>query len=119
GDTLTIGSPNLDPEKSTNTEIGFYYDNLAGFDANLTLFHNKFKDKISSGDDVFITGNPLIPDGWYSQRLNIDEAVTQGAEIASSWQFAPSWKLSASYTYTDSEQKSGANKGAPLTNTPE
>ncbi len=45
--------------------------------------------------------------------------MTRGLELAGSWQFAPAWKLSANYTYTDSEQKSGDNKGEPLTNTPE
>ncbi|MCY1341599.1 TonB-dependent siderophore receptor [compost metagenome] len=40
-------------------------------------------------------------------------------ELAGRWQFAPAWSLSGNYTYTDSEQRSGADKGAPLTNTPE
>lgn len=57
--------------------------------------------------------------GTCSQQINVDEAVTRGLELAGSWQFAPAWKLSANYTYTDSEQKSGDNKGEPLTNTPE
>lgn len=55
----------------------------------------------------------------FAQSINIDEAVTQGLELASRWQFAPRWSLSGNYTYSDSEQKSGINKGAPLTNTPE
>src|SRR5690606_23112516 len=54
--------------------------------------------------------------GW---DVNVDEAATQGVEVSGTWQFAPAWSLRAHYTYTDSAQKSGANKGAPLTNTPE
>ena len=119
GRVLTIGNPNLEPETTTSTEFGVYFDNLAGFNANATLFHNKFKDKIASGDDIQVTGRPGIPDDTYSQQINIDEAITQGLELAGSWQFAPAWTLSANYTYTDSEQKSGDNKGEPLTNTPE
>ena len=138
GSTATVGNPDLDPEVTTNTEVGFYYDNLAGFNANLTVFHNKFKDKIQgttryncnydgSGDNP--VQSPLPADcynligfdgqenvGW---NVNVDEAVTQGIELAGKWQFAPAWSISAHYTYTDSEQKSGENKGAPLTNTPE
>lgn len=119
GRTITIGNPELEPETTTSTEFGVYYDNFAGFNANATLFHNKFDDKIASGDPIQLTGRPGIPDGSYSQQINIDEAVTQGLELAGSWQFAPAWTLSANYTYTDSEQKSGDNKGQPLTNTPE
>lgn len=119
GQVITIGNPDLEPETTTSTEFGVYFDNLAGFNANATLFHNKFKDKIASGDPIQITGRPGIPDGSYAQQINIDEAVTQGLELAASWAFAPAWTLSANYTYTDSEQKSGDNKGEPLTNTPE
>ncbi|KRW62786.1 TonB-dependent receptor domain-containing protein [Pseudomonas sp. TTU2014-080ASC] len=119
GRVITIGSPDLEPETTTSTEFGVYFDNLDGFNANATLFHNKFKDKIASGDPIFISGDPIIPDGEYSQQINIDEAVTQGLELAASWNFAPAWTLSGNYTYTDSEQKSGENKGQPLTNTPE
>lgn len=119
GRRLTIGNPDLDPETTTSSEFGVYYDNFAGFNANATLFHNKFKDKIDEGDSIQVTGRPGIPDGLYAQQINIDEAVTQGLELAGRWQFAPAWGLSANYTYTDSEQKSGSNKGQPLTNTPE
>lgn len=132
GRTITIGSPDLDPEITTNTEFGVYYDNLAGFNANATFFHNKFEDKIDSGTPIancFAAGNLNQPgcvsygsaftQADFAQSINIDEAVTQGVELAGSWRFAPAWTLAMNYTYTDSEQKSGDNKGAPLTNTPE
>ena len=138
GQVATVGNPDLDPEISTNTEFGIYYDNLANFNANLTVFHNKFKDKIQStsryncnynGEGDEPEQNPPPADcynlvgfddqgsvGW---DVNVDEAVTQGVEVSGKWQFAPAWSIRAHYTYTDSEQKSGENKGAPLTNTPE
>ncbi|QNH00582.1 TonB-dependent receptor domain-containing protein [Pseudomonas sediminis] len=119
GTIITIGNPDLEPETTTSTEFGVYFDSLEGFNANATLFHNKFKDKIATGDPV---SNPLCAGnngGTCAQQINIDEAVTQGLELAASWNFAPAWTLSANYTYTDSEQKSGDNKGEPLTNTPE
>ncbi|BBI52675.1 hypothetical protein HORIV_50960 [Vreelandella olivaria] len=40
-------------------------------------------------------------------------------ELSTGYQFAPDWRINANYTYTDSEQKSGDNKGEPLTDTPE
>ncbi len=119
GDTITIGTPGLEPEKSTNYEIGAYYDNLNGFKANATVFYTQFEDKIDDGTSVTITGDPQIPDDTYDQLDNIGEAETRGIELASSWQFAPDWSVRGNYTYTDSEQKSGENRGAKLTNTPE
>ncbi len=125
GRAVTVGNPDLDPETSTSTEFGVYFDNLAGFNANATLFHNKFKDLITSGpliiDHPLCLGNQNVngtPNPGCSPQINVDEAVTQGLELAGGWQFAPDWKLSANYTYTDTEQKSGADKGASFTNTP-
>ena len=118
GQTTTIGNPNLKPEKSTSTELAAYYDNLNGFSANATLFHNNFKDKISDGDpivDPLCAGNS---GGTCSQLVNIGKASTQGLELAARWYFLDNWNIAGNYTYTDSEQKSGDNKGALLTNTP-
>lgn len=132
GKSIVFGNPDLDPEITTNTEIGVYYDNYEGFNANVTLFHNRFKDKIESTTPLpncHFPDNPNQPGcvdygaGFkqeeFSQTTNIGKAETQGVELAATWQFAPRWSLSGNYTYTDSEQKSGENKGAPLTNTPE
>ncbi|MCA1771844.1 MAG: TonB-dependent receptor [Halomonas sp.] len=119
GTVLTIGNPDLEPETSTSSEIGAHYDNQQGFTASATLFHNQFDDKIASGNDRQVTNDPLIPDGVYSQQVNVDEAITQGIELSTGYQLNPDWRLNANYTYTDSEQKSGENEGEPLTDTPE
>ncbi len=119
GRTITIGNPDLKPEESTSYEIGAYFDSLAGFDANATLFLNQFTNKIAEGDpiaDPLCVGNA---GGTCTQKINVDEATTRGLELAARWAFAPRWTLSGNYTYTDSEQKSGKNQGQPLTNTPE
>ncbi len=131
GQNISFGNPDLDPEESTNTEFGLYYDNLSDFNANATLFHTKFKDKIDTGPDqanCFFPGSPNQPgcishgpgfqQEFFSQEINIGEARVRGFELAGKWGFAPAWSLSANYTYTDSEQTSGEDKGAPLTNTP-
>ncbi|MDM7858187.1 TonB-dependent receptor domain-containing protein [Thiopseudomonas acetoxidans] len=115
GKTITIGNPDLKPEKSTSTELAAYYDNFAGFNANATIFHNKFKDKIGSGPNISC---PYNTNNECSQSINIGEAVTKGFELAARWQFLDNWSVSGNYTYTDSEQKKGKDKGAPLTNTP-
>ena len=125
GKTITIGNPNLQPETSTSTEVGAYYDNLGGFNASATLFYNEFSDKISSGDPI---AHPLCAsntnrndptlNGTCGQKINIDKAVTHGVELAAKFPIVEDWSLKTSYTFTDSEQKSGDNQGEPLTNTP-
>lgn len=115
GAEITIGNPNLKPEKSTSTELAAYFDSLNGFNANVTLFHNKFKDKISRSESSI---NCPYNGGFCSQNINVDDAVTKGVELAAQWYFTDDWSIKGNYTYTDSEQKSGKDKGAQLTNTP-
>ena len=118
GKTITIGNPDLQPETSTSTEVGAYYDSLGGFNANVTLFYNEFEDKISSGDSI---ADPLCANnanGLCSQKINIDKAMTRGVELAAKFPIIQDWSLRTNYTFTDSEQKSGANQGERLTNTP-
>lgn len=126
-----FGSPDLKPEKTTSTEIGTFYDNHQGFSAGATLFYNKFTDKIAAGPDLLNCSFEDDPDRpgcvdygqWpkantFAQSINIDEAVTQGAELFTRIQFNADWQLNANYTHTKSEQKTGANAGNPLTDTP-
>ncbi len=135
-----LGTPTLQPETSTSTEIAAFYDGGPGFRASLTLFHNAFEDKIASGAPVanctfgltraqyeaggYPTNGCVDVGFWpahptFGQRVNIDEAETRGVEASGLWRFARGWALSGNYTYTDSEQKSGPAQGLPLTDTPE
>lgn len=124
-----IGNPDLIPETSVSTEFGVYFDNLNDFNANITLFHNKFEDKLSSVrvDNCQVINSAGCIDigpGWntaaptFNKAINVDEAISKGVELAGRYLFAPDWSLNANYTYTKTEQKSGANKGLALNNTP-
>ena len=129
GTIITIGSPDLKPDTSTNAEIGVYFDNLAGFNANLTVFRTDYDDMISGGTPIpncwsatrpglpgcMDLGNGFTQDS-FAQSINIDRAQSRGAELAARWQFHDSWSVSGNYTWTDTEQKSGIDAGAPVTN---
>lgn len=127
-----IGTPTLKPETSQNVELGLYFDNQQGVLASATLFNNEFKDKITSGTGLpncRYAASPNRPGcvdfgNWpnvdlFGQQVNVDEAVTRGIELNAKLPLARGWLASANYTYTHSEQKSGASKGQPLTDTPE
>lgn len=123
-----VGSPNLQPETSTNYEIASYYEGERwGF--NLTGFFNKFDDKIASGGtfpncEVAPAGSGYCVDvgpGWaalgystFSQSVNIDTAETRGVETAAHVDLLDSLQLRGNYTYTKSEQTSGVDKGKPV-----
>lgn len=128
------------PETSTSTEFAVFYDNGSNFRASATVFHNAFEDKIATGAPVAnctfgLTAAQYAAGGYptagcvdvgfwptfatFSQQVNVDEATTQGLEVSARWRFADDWSLQGNYTYTESEQKSGAAAGLPLTDTPE
>ena len=50
--------------------------------------------------------------------VNVDEAVTQGFELSVSYDITSELDVSANYTYTDSEQRSGDFRGEPLNKMP-
>ncbi|WP_417330219.1 ligand-gated channel protein [Halomonas cupida] len=114
------GNPDLEPETSLNKELAVLYTADNGLAASATVFHNDFDDKITRvacPTDVCPAGpNDYGSDPTY--RINVDEAVTQGVELSLSTPIGESLELSASYTYTDSEQKSGEYEGEPLTQLP-
>ncbi len=131
GTSPFAGNPELQPETSVNSEIALYW-NQGGHNFNITYFDTDFEDKIASGDTIqscTTTGNvrPCVNLGeydelgytTYSQKINIDEVSLKGIEMAGRYQFNEAWSTYVNYTWTDSEQKSGSEKGLPLTNTAE
>ncbi|QUT08295.1 TonB-dependent receptor [Sphingobium phenoxybenzoativorans] len=126
-----IGTPGLKPETSTSMELGLYYDDGGIVSGNVTIFNNKFKDRIAAGAPIpncTWSVAPNLPGCLnlgnfpraenFGQTVNVDNAVTRGGEAAVKFQFTEALSLGLNYTYTESEQKSGAEAGEPLVNTP-
>ncbi|HYQ24567.1 TonB-dependent receptor domain-containing protein [Stenotrophomonas sp.] len=126
-----VGSPNLKPETSTNYELAAYYEGQR-WGLNVTGFINKFEDKIASGGtfpncEVAPAGSGYCVDigpGWaelgystFTQSVNIDKAETRGVEMAAHVDLLDSLQLRGNYTWTKSEQTSGAQKGLPIAGT--
>ncbi|WP_301073677.1 TonB-dependent receptor [Sphingomonas sp.] len=126
-----LGTPSLTPETTTTYEAGVYFDNGGLFSGNITLFNNDFDDKIAAGPGIpncRFAGNPNRPGcldvgnfpavDLFSQSINIDKARTRGIEAAGRVAFTPALSLTANYTYTETEQLSGAEAGLPLIGIP-
>lgn len=131
GTRPTIGSPGLKPETSTSTEFGVIFDGSKGLRLSLTAFNNEFDDKIANGPGLLnatFAGSPDRPGSvnygnWpavdtFAQLINIDKALTRGIEAGAYYRLAAHWALTGNYTYTESKQKSGAEVGLPLYDTP-
>lgn len=114
------GNPDLEPETSLNKELALLYANDAGVSGGLTLFHNDFKDKITriACPEGVCADEPNQFGSDPTYRINIDEAVTQGVEASVAAPLSEAVELTASYTFTDSEQKNGEYAGEPLTQLP-
>ena len=129
GTSPFIGNPDLKPETSVNSEVALYWNPTAASGFNVTLFHNKFKDKIDTtlvrpcAVTNFVRPCANLGDYWtvlglgssISIPFNIDKARIKGAEVAGRYEFFDGLSLRANYTYTDSKQLTGTSKGQPLT----
>jgi outer membrane receptor for ferrienterochelin and colicins len=118
------GNPNLKPEKSLNQEIGVLYKN-EGLSGGLTLFNNKFKDKINivacaPGETCYTLPGGAGYSGALSPQTyaNVDRAFTRGVEATLDLPLARNMTVDSSYTYTYSRQESGAYAGSPLNKLP-
>ncbi|MFC6052881.1 outer membrane siderophore receptor [Acinetobacter sp. Ac_877] len=121
---VIVGNPNLKPEKSVNYEISANWDNNDNLNAGITVFNSEFKDKITEIRDCD-KGSGSAGCSWLGEnfdfvslRENVDKANMRGVETTFGWQINSDVRLNANYTFTDTEQKSGVNKGKPLNEMP-
>ncbi|WP_110649436.1 TonB-dependent receptor domain-containing protein [Salinicola peritrichatus] len=123
-DCRDVGNSDLKPEKSLTYELAAYWQATPALLASATVFHTEFEDKIEKpvvcdtreGDASCI----YLGDDYTAlyQYMNVDEASVDGVELGLDWALTATLDLNASYTYTDSEQKSGENAGLPLDDQP-
>ncbi len=120
GNAVIMGNPDLKPEKSVSQELALVWDNREDLTSSLTFFNTDFKDKITELDRCLNCS--ATPGGhtydFIRDRVNVDRAVIRGAEATSTWQMRDDLRLSASYTYTYSRQKTGDFAGKPLNKMP-
>ncbi|MCD9028297.1 TonB-dependent receptor [Luteimonas sp. BDR2-5] len=127
---LIIGNADLKPESSVNYEIGFVYESRdLGLTTSLMAFHTRYKDKIAEDRYCDNGGERDDPSTWscafggnnylfLSTQKNIDRATIQGAEFSADYWLTDGLRLSSSYTFTESEQKTGEFTGEPLNKMP-
>lgn len=120
---MIVGNPDLKPEKSLSEEIALLWDNNDTLNAGITLFNTDFKDKItevrrcnSSADPACTIGS--VSYDFVSDRVNVDKANMRGIESTFGWNITRDLNLTANYTFTESEQKSGQFSGKPLNKMP-
>ena len=98
----SLANPNLEAEKMQSWDVGVT-QNLFGEKLSLDLgyFNSDYKDYIGYRGET----DPVT---WFytGQYVNVDRARIQGVESKITWAPKDWFKAVASYTYTDSEDKS-------------
>ncbi len=111
GPTRTYqGNDDLDPEESKTIELSAAYTG-----ENVTASVGVF----SSDIDNLITTSDIV-NGAHTLALysNVNKSKINGLESSISWQLNDVSKVSFNYTYLDTENRSGSNKGKELTKRP-
>ena len=104
-----INSPNLDPQKASNIELGTKWEFLDGnLAATGALFHSKNRNDLARPDP----GNPDFV-------VQYGEKEVKGIELGLVGQLTPAWQLSFGLTRQDTEVTDGSipAAGGPSTQT--
>lgn len=112
GPTRTYqGNDDLNPEESKTLELSTSYSG-----ENVTASVGVF----SSNIDNLITTNSIV-NGAHTLALysNVNKSKINGLEGSIAWKLNDISKVSFNYTYLDTENRSGTNKGKELTKRPE
>lgn len=122
------GNPDLDPEKSTNYELGAYYS-VPKFSTNLTVFYTDYENKIAqvnprnfyhydpsittmhgvdptNGWVTSYTNGGIYGGGGWGTYVNYGKATVRGIELAFKYNFTDNLSARLNYTWTDSEIES-------------
>lgn len=105
------GNDDLAPETNATFELGASYSQPR-WDTSITLFHNRIDDLIAINE--FQDGPVTV-----AQYQNVNEAVTQGVEAEFDLRTGEHSRLRFNYTWLDSENRSGSDRGNALADTPE
>lgn len=119
-----VGNSDLEPEKSTTYEASLYYQAESGLISSLTYFHTDYDNKIEkpivcdtrAGDPSCIFAGTDYTAIY--QYTNVDKARIDGVEFTLDSPLTDTISARSSYTYTESEQKTGDNAGLPLSDQP-
>ncbi|WP_252737975.1 TonB-dependent receptor plug domain-containing protein [Marinobacter salexigens] len=106
---IVNGNPQLEPESSISYQLGFggHFEKALWFEVN--GFFNDIDDLVQTEIDQ--TATDARTDNVVIYRYNnIEQARTWGVESTAGWQITDGWRLSAGYTWTETEDVASGNE---------
>ncbi|WP_374299994.1 FepA family TonB-dependent siderophore receptor [Paracoccus sp. (in: a-proteobacteria)] len=113
GPCLVLGNPDLEAEKSLNSEVGIAYEGVQGINASLTYFHNDYDNRIGSG---FLQYNTGATENRLYRWENEGKAVISGLEGNFSTDLGDRFGFNTNFTKMIKSEK---DNGEPLSLVPE
>jgi len=112
---VALGDPFLEPEKSIAFDAGVEQDAFnRRLSMSATYFYTELKHTIGFGNVVPNIGTTMRPFGGYINQVG---GISRGAEFSAKARATSSTDIFASYTFTNSDQRSPQVTGSGITTT--
>jgi ferric enterobactin receptor len=111
-----LGNPDLQPEVSTNKELGINWSNSRGWNAGMTYFRNDYDSKIVAGSNLVAVVSVSGADRYVYRWENATNAIVEGVEGNLLVPLAKHLNWSNNFTYM---LRNDDQNGQPLSVIPE
>jgi hemoglobin/transferrin/lactoferrin receptor protein len=112
----SVANPNLEAEKSFNTEIGYRWQ-AERLELGLSVYRDKYHNFIETASFIRNAGTAyrtcvgqacsVVQGNEYTMPANLGEVTVKGVEVEGRWRIDERWSARLAWAYSEGQRKNG------------
>jgi hemoglobin/transferrin/lactoferrin receptor protein len=112
----SVANPNLEAEKSLNTEIGYRW-RTERLQFGVSVYRDEYSNFIETASFIRNAATSyqtcmgvtcsIVQGNEYTMPANLGEVTVEGVEVEGRWQLAEQWTARLAWAYSEGEKKNG------------